>query len=178
MKYEKNTLYDKNGEFLVSTWIEPIMKEHAKLITMNGGHILEFGFGLGVFSRQAQNFEIESHTIVENDPEIYQSLLRFAEFYPNVKPVFSDWWSFESEIKYDGIFYDTESRGFELPNYIHKWSKTGTIISWFSPGRKEISYLKDFTDEFIELPIEIPEFTIYDVVERDTYYMPFKIFIE
>ncbi len=178
MKYEKDTLYDKNGQFLVSTWIEPIMKEHAKLVTLNGGHILEFGFGLGVFSRQVQNFKIDTHTIVENDPEVFESLLRFAEFYPNVIPVFSDWWNFESELKYDGIFYDTEVRGNELPNFVHRWIKNGTILSWFSPAPKESCIHRKFADEFIEIPIQIPEYSIYGYNNRTVYYMPLKIFIE
>lgn len=178
MRYSDDTLYDKNGYFLVSKWIKPIMVEHAKLVTLNGGDILELGFGLGICSEEIQKYNIKSHTIVENDPFIYERLLEFVEKNPNVKPVFGSWLEFESEIKFDGIFYDTETLTWELPKHTPRWSKNGTIISWFSPATKETSILRDYADSFIEIPINMPEYKIYDLDDRDTYYMPMKIFIQ
>jgi hypothetical protein len=170
------TLYDKDNNFLVASWIQPIMKEHAILVSLNGGDILEFGFGLGIFSEEIQKIGVKSHTIVENDPEIFKDLVEFAKKYDNVIPVFDSWLNFESKIQYDGIFFDTNTSFDLFGSYVQKWSKEGTIISWFSPAKKEQAILNEFADRFIEIPINMEEYSIYDSSYRDTYYLPLKIY--
>lgn len=173
---ENRILYDQNNNFVVGSWIRPIMKEHAILVTLNGGHILEFGFGLGIFSEEVQKIGVESHTIVENDPQRYSELLKFAENHRNVIPVFESWLDFDSKIKYDGIFHDTNTSIDLFSSYVSNWSKEGTVISWFSPAKKEQALLNEFADRYVEIPITMSEFAIYDSSHRDTYYLPLKVY--
>ena len=41
------------------------MQLHADIVCANGGHILEFGFGMGIGADLIQAHNIESHTIIE-----------------------------------------------------------------------------------------------------------------
>ena len=66
-------------------WETPIMKEHAEIVTKNGGDILEIGFGMGICSNFIQQTNIKTHTIIEINDEIFNRLLEWAKDKPNVK---------------------------------------------------------------------------------------------
>ena len=40
-------ILDEKDYEIMMDWETPIMKEHAKIVTKNGGDILEIGFGMG-----------------------------------------------------------------------------------------------------------------------------------
>jgi len=127
---------ESTGWDVMSTWETPIMQLHADMVCANGGHILEFGFGMGISAGLIQEHDIESHTIIEINDGIYDRLVEWAKDKPNVIPVKGDWYDdIPTTRKYDGIFYDgfgdmANKRFF--PSRIMQHCKEGTILTWYS----------------------------------------------
>ena len=67
------------GWDVMSAWEEPIMVKHAEIVTKNGGDILEFGFGMGISATHIQSHDINSHTIIEINDDVYERLLEWAK---------------------------------------------------------------------------------------------------
>ena len=94
-------------------WEDAIMKKSADYVCENGGDILEIGFGMGIEANYIQANSINSHTIVENHPQIIEKAKAWASDKPNVTIIESDWNTVKDKRRkiclatYDGIFYDT-----------------------------------------------------------------------
>ena len=69
---------------IMHEWERPIMKELAKWACTNGGHIIEFGFGMGISAQYIQQHSIKSHTICEINPKVISNLKKWAHNKPNV----------------------------------------------------------------------------------------------
>ena len=127
---------ESTGWDVMSTWETPIMQLHADMVCANGGHILEFGFGMGISAGLIQEHDIESHTIIEINDGIYDRLIEWAKDKPNVIPVKGNWYDdIPTTRKYDAIFYDgfgdmINKRFF--PGRIMQHCKEGTIITWYN----------------------------------------------
>jgi protein arginine N-methyltransferase 2 len=152
-------------------WERPIMEESAKYVCQNGGDILEIGFGMGICSDYIQSESINSHTIIENHPEVYNRLSTWASSKSNVITLERDWFSALEDLgKYDGIFLDTYCDD----NYKHfydnlsKIAKTGTKVTfWNSKTSATNMFEQDM--EYEEISIT-PDFNEY--FTNNTYYMP------
>ena len=140
---ENSIIDESSGWDVMSTWETPIMQKHADIVCANGGHILEFGFGMGISAGLIQEKDIESHTIIEINVNIYNSLVEWAKDKPNVIPVKGDWYDdIPTDRKYDGVFYDgfgdmLNKRYF--PTRIMQHCKEGTILTWYNNLLKEES---------------------------------------
>ena len=140
---ENSIIDESSGWDVMSTWETPIMQKHADIVCANGGHILEFGFGMGISADLIQEYDIESHTIIEINDTIYDSLVEWAKDKPNVIPVKGDWYEdIPTDRKYDGVFYDgfgdmLNKRYF--PTRIMQHCKEGTILTWYNNFLKEES---------------------------------------
>ena len=140
---ENSIIDESSGWDVMSTWETPIMQKHADIVCANGGHILEFGFGMGISAGLIQEKDIESHTIIEINDTIYNSLVEWAKDKPNVIPVKGDWYDdIPTDRKYDGVFYDgfgdmLNKRYF--PTRIMQHCKEGTILTWYNNLLKEES---------------------------------------
>ena len=140
---ENSIIDESSGWDVMSTWETPIMQKHADIVCANGGHILEFGFGMGISAGLIQEKDIESHTIIEINDNIYNSLVEWAKDKPNVIPVKGDWYDdIPTDKKYDGVFYDgfgdmLNKRYF--PTRIMQHCKEGTILTWYNNLLKEES---------------------------------------
>ena len=140
---ENSIIDESSGWDVMSTWETPIMQKHADIVCANGGHILEFGFGMGISAGLIQEKDIESHTIIEINDNIYNSLVEWAKDKPNVIPVKGDWYDdIPTDRKYDGVFYDgfgdmLNKRYF--PTRIMQHCKEGTILTWYNNLLKEES---------------------------------------
>ena len=141
---KENSIIDESSNWdVMSTWETPIMQKHADIVCANGGHILEFGFGMGISAGLIQEKDIESHTIIEINDTIYNSLVEWAKNKPNVIPVKGDWYDdIPTDRKYDGVFYDgfgdmLNKRYF--PTRIMQHCKEGTILTWYNNLLKEES---------------------------------------
>ena len=104
----KSKILDEKGYEVMMDWETSLMKEHAKVVTENGGDILEIGFGMGICANFIQQSNIKSHTIIEIHDEVYKRLLEWAKDKPNVIPIKGDWFNnIPKDKKYDGIMHDT-----------------------------------------------------------------------
>ena len=73
---KEDCIIDENtGWDVMSDWETPIMQLHADIVCANGGHILEVGFGMGISADLIQAHDIESHTIIEINDNIYDALV-------------------------------------------------------------------------------------------------------
>ena len=141
---KEDCIIDENtGWDVMSDWETPIMQLHADIVCANGGHILEFGFGMGISADLIQAHDIESHTIIEINDNIYDALVEWAKDKPNVIPVKGDWYDdIPTDRKYDGVFYDgfgdmLNKRFF--PTRIMRHCKEGTILTWYNNYLEEQS---------------------------------------
>ena len=73
--FEDDKIYYVDEDIVLEVmmdWEDDIMKASADYICENGGDILEFGFGMGISAGHIQNNNINSHTIIENHPQIIE----------------------------------------------------------------------------------------------------------
>ncbi len=101
---------DFDGSEVMGTWETPLMHKTAELINKKQGHILEIGFGLGIFATKCYDLGCESYTIVESHPQIIERALEWAKTRNNVTVIQGDWFDNVEEIcfeKYDTIYFDT-----------------------------------------------------------------------
>ena len=179
--YDNRILFDDRDElYVMGDWEDPIMKAHAEITCRNGGHILEVGFGMGISANYIQEQDIESHTIIELNDEIYQKAVEWAKDKPNTKIVSGDWKTIELDEKFDAIFFDAyvQDKLYMLfPIHILKFCKVGTILTFFNHlWKRTTSWSKDFfTDEikFYEIDGRVPKDKQNGYVEEhDIYHLP------
>jgi len=180
MIFTKNSIM-KDNHIVMHDWEDLMMKKHAEVVCQNGGDILEIGFGMGISADYIQSQDINSHTIIEKDEQVYQKLLEWAEDKPNVKTIFGDWITNLPEQKFDGIFRDTwgEYLGKKVfPLKILKVCKVGTIVTFFNnTNDKKTMYSETFFRDkninFYKVDIKIPDYVNYlPNYNRDRYYVP------
>lgn len=136
------------GNAVMEAWEEPYMQELAKIVTSKGGAILEIGFGLGISARYIQQHDIEEHTIVEANSDVFVKLEEFAcQAKHKVTPIFGLWQevvdSLPSE-SFDGILFDTypitkeelDNSDFQFLETAYRLLKKGGVFTYFSdyPG--------------------------------------------
>ena len=113
-----------------------LMLKLAEIATMNGGDILEVGFGMHLSADGIQsNPNVTSHTIIEVHPEIYKHALSWAKDKPNTEIILGTWIDILPTInkKFDGVLHDTHNDN-DIPkflDYIKPNCKNGTIVSFF-----------------------------------------------
>jgi hypothetical protein len=113
-----------------------LMLKLAEIASMNGGDILEIGFGMHLSADGIQsNPNVTSHTIIEVHPEIYKHALYWAKDKPNTEIILGAWIDILPTInkKFDGVLHDTHNDT-DIPkflDYIKPNCKNGTIVSFF-----------------------------------------------
>lgn len=157
-------------------WEDPLMKASADYICQNGGDILEIGFGMGISANYIQSHPINSHTIVENHPDILPKLREWAQDKPNVIIVEGDWYDNLPNLStYDGIFYDTygDSNLSNFKESIEVLTKTGTLLTWWN-AKPQPDNLFGFPQvEYDEHIIAPPPNSYFN---HTVYYLPKKQF--
>jgi spermidine synthase len=136
----KDKILDEDGREIMMDWETELMREHAKIVTENGGDILEIGFGMHICADFIQEADINSHTIVEIHDEIFERLLEWAKDKPNVIPIKGDWFdSIPKDKKYDGIMHDTwKDKNWHLfLNNIETSLKPKGIVTFFNSDIEE-----------------------------------------
>lgn len=179
--YDNRILFDDRDElYVMGDWEDPVMKAHAEITCRNGGHILEVGFGMGISANYIQEQDIESHTIIELNDEVYEKAVEWAKDKPNTEIVSGDWKTVELDKKFDAIFFDAyvQDKLFMLfPIHILRFCKVGTILTFFNHlWERTTFWSKDFfTDEikFYEIDGRVPKDKQNGYVEEhDTYHLP------
>jgi guanidinoacetate N-methyltransferase len=98
-------------EPVMEDWEKPYMKALAEIATMNGGTVLEVGFGMGISARFIQQHQIGSHIIIEANHDVAIAARVWAKKCP-IKTVVLEglWQEVIGQIKdasLDGLLFDT-----------------------------------------------------------------------
>ena len=121
-----------NVQLLAHIGFKNLEERHAEIVSQNGGHILEVGFGLGCSANKFISSSIASYTCIEVNDVIHQHALNWAQDKPNVTIIHGSWEEIFPTLtsKYDGIYYSPLD--LDYPSFFEACkplSKVGTIMS-------------------------------------------------
>ena len=173
LEFFDNKIVDTESGFeVMMDWEASIMEKSADFICHNKGDILEIGFGMGICAEYIQAQGVNSHTIVEIHPTIFEKLKVWSEGKSNVIIVQGDWADVDSLTSYDGIFLDTfgdenleDFKSFALS----KIKPNGKISYWNNQERECNPHLFDSVS-YEQISVT-PDENIYTNI-ADNYYMP------
>jgi len=172
------------GESIMMDWECPMMEFQAKQICMNGGDVLNVGYGLGCTDHAIETCNITSHSIIEIHPDVQSRIMGLGwHKKPHVKLYFGDWRSFLTRLpKLDGVYFDTWDEGsrefFEfLPNIL----KPNGIATFFNTPKDDhdgdniIDESIDLIHQYFDVEMTTMEIPFIDSYERqsgspDRYY--------
>lgn len=153
--YERKAKSQIKASYIQLNSEQRLLQKMSEKITENGGDILEIGFGLG-FAADAIHIasRINSHTIIEEHPVLYERALEWAKDKPSVTVINGNWLDLLPTLSqtFDGILQNVridKNLRFFLSN-VEVICKEGTLISFFiSPGNDSILNYENFqfTDE-------------------------------
>lgn len=171
----KNSWAPGQDTEVMMSWEGALMKRHAEVVCENGGNILEIGFGMGISANHIQELNPDSHTIVENHPQILEKLEEWALDKPNVKIVAGPWYNNLDKLDvYDGVFFDAfgdrDWKKFKdaLPNI----TKEGSIFTfWNNCGGKMNNHNIDdsYNITYEEIEVDPPQNSYFN---HKIYYLP------
>jgi guanidinoacetate N-methyltransferase len=142
------------GHPVMERWEEPYMKRLAEIASMNGGKVLEVGFGLGIAASYIQENLVKEHHIIEANDQVFERMKFFAKSAKCHTVLHSGFWEdvsskFENEF-FDGILFDTypitfeelHTARFSFFSEAYRLLKVGGVFTHYSGEL-------DFTDEYI-----------------------------
>ena len=188
MSYKDKTLIFKSDKIyykdandsiemeVMMDWEDDIMKRSADYVCQNGGDILEIGFGMGISANYIQANSINSHTIVENHPQIIEKAKAWAADKPNVTIVENDWYSVKDSLStYDGIFYDTfgDQNMDNFKDSLANLAKAGCKVTWWNSVASENNYYNITSVTYEAVTVNPPSNCYFN---HNTYYLPKKEF--
>lgn len=162
-------------------WEDAVMKKSADYVCKNGGDILEIGFGMGIAANYIQANSINSHTIVENHPQIIEKAKAWASDKPNVTIIESDWNTVKDKRRkiclatYDGIFYDTfaDENMDKFKSSLANLANTGCKVTWWNSVNSENNYYNIDGVTYEAITVNPPTNCYFN---HNTYYLPKKEF--
>ncbi len=188
----KDILYDEDHDYqTMMEWEKPYMEALIDTL-LPTGDVLEVGFGLGYSATQIQKYKINSHTIIENNPEVLKKLKEWAKLQPNKVIIIEGSWQdcLNNLGTFDSFFFDDaptkEYRDFlDIRVYdffyrvLKKHANVNSKMSWYC--YKELYWM---TNSFINwsnksFQIQIPDNCDYidrTRKEKSTMYMPLITF--
>ena len=172
---DKITINGVDDEVMMD-WEHSIMSASAAYVTEGGGDILEIGFGMGISAGYMHSHSINSHTIVENHPQIIPKAVEWASNKSNVTIVSQSWYDVRDSLgKFDGVFYDSYGDD-NLNNFsssLSNWTKSGTKVTWWNNEPRETNFYNIPDVLYKKIDIE-PALNFY--FQGKSYYMPMKEF--
>lgn len=132
------------GEAVMEDWETPYMQELANIACMQGGVILELGYGMGISARFIQEHDIAKHIIIEANVAVAEKAREFAKNALHETVVLEGLW--EDVIdqvpdgSVDGILFDTYplteeevyQNHFNFFQVAYSKLKTGGIFTYYS----------------------------------------------
>jgi amino acid adenylation domain-containing protein len=74
--FETQALSKVSDHAIMEDWQIPIMRSMAGIVGRHGGDVLEIGFGRGISADFIQDYEVNSHTIVESETGVVEQYFR------------------------------------------------------------------------------------------------------
>ena len=168
--------YDNIEIPVMMDWEDSLMSASAAYVTQNGGDILEVGFGMGISAGYMHSHSINSHTIVENHPEIIPKAVEWASNKSNVTIVSQSWYDVRESLgTFDGVFYDTygDDDLIYFSSSLSGLTKNGTKVTWWNNETSETNYYNIPNVTYQSISVNPPENTYFN---STTYYLPMKEF--
>lgn len=177
LTFENNKIYYYDEDWqeekeVMMGWEDKLMSASAAYVCSNGGDILEVGFGMGISAGYIQSHNINSHTIIENHPQILPKAKQWAEDKPNVTIVEGDWYKIKDTLSmYDGLFFDTY-RDDNLEHFsssLFPLVKKGGLVTWWNGlnGEKNRFSIPNVT--YQQFSVNPPQNSYFNYT---TYYLP------
>ena len=157
-------------------WEDQILSASAAYITENGGDILEIGFGMGISANYIQSHSIDTHTIVENHPDIIPKAQEWANNKSNVTIITGSWYDVKDNLStYDGIFYDTfgDENMDNFSSSLNNLTKVGTKVTWWNNKTDESNYYNIPNVHYQAINVNPP---VNNYFNSSIYYLPKKEF--
>jgi hypothetical protein len=117
---------------LTHTGLKPLEEKSAEVVSQNGGHILEVGFGLGLSAEVFISSSIDSYTCIEVNDVVYQHAVTWSLDKQNVTIINGNWEDIIPTLntQYDGVYYSPLILNYKQFYEICKpICKVGTVIS-------------------------------------------------
>ena len=175
---DKITLTYAEEEFeVMMNWEDPLMSASAAYVCEGGGDVLEIGFGMGISADYIQQHTINSHTIIENHPDIISRAQAWAADKSNVTIVEGDWYSVKDTLStYDGLFMDTygDSNMKHFSSSLSSLMKVGGKATWWNSLSGSNSNYYDIPDVTYEVISITPPSNTY--FNYNHYFLPKKQF--
>tara|TARA_Y100000356_G_scaffold126458_1_gene124353 strand:- start:31 stop:606 length:576 start_codon:yes stop_codon:yes gene_type:complete len=157
-------------------WEDSLMSASAAYVTQNGGDILEIGFGMGISAGYMHSHSIDSHTIVENHPDIIPKAVEWASNKSNVTIVSQSWYDVKDSLgQFDGIFYDTygDDDMVHFSSSLSGLIKSGTKVTWWNNETSETNFYNIPNVTYQIFNVTPSENTYFN---STNYYLPKKEF--
>jgi len=163
---------------IMHEWERPIMELDAKLVTQNGGSILNVGYGMGIIDNYIRSHNPKKHTVIEVHPQIAE--IARSKGYNVIE---GDWMDIiddfiKNEIKFDGVYFDTYS--FDRPDWFLFSKRVSEILnpegvySYFNAAAAHsqgvAKYLKSKGWNFKKYEIEVERINIIEETEVPELY--------
>ena len=155
-------------------WEDTIMSASAAYVCENGGDILEIGFGMGISATYIQSHTINSHTIIENHPDIITKAQAWAADKSNVTIIEGSWFDIKDTLStYDGLFYDTwgDLNNTDIWGLIPSFMKPGGKATWWGSHEELSRGFDNVTFDVYEVNPPTNQYFNYS-----QYYLPKKQF--
>ena len=164
---------------IMMSWEDPIMSASAAYVTQNGGDILEIGFGMGISAGYMHSHSIDSHTIVENHPDIIPKAVEWANDKSNVTIISQSWYDVKDSLgTFDGIFFDIfgDMNYSDFSSSVGNWTKNGTKLTFWNDADREMN-TQNIETTYKQINITAPNSaSLYFRTGSVVYFMPMKEF--
>jgi protein arginine N-methyltransferase 2 len=182
LTFEENEIIFSNPNYeneifeVMMDWEDTLMSASAAYVCEGGGDILEIGFGMHISADYIQSHTINSHTIIENHPDIIPKANEWAANKPNVTIVEGDWYDVKDTLStYDGLFYDTygDYNIQYFADILPSLMKEGGRATWWNgvPSGSNFFGLSNITYDVYD--INPPQNSYFN---HNKYYLPKKQF--
>ena len=177
LTFESDRIYYYDEEFsdnfeVMMDWESPLMSASAAYVCQNGGDILEIGFGMGISAGYIQSHSINSHTIIENHPDIIPRAQAWASGKSNVTIVTGSWYEVKGNLPtYDGLFYDTfgDDDMQYFSSSLSSLVKSGGVTTWWNILPEENNYYNIPNVTYDQYSVNPPSNSYFN---NTTYYLP------
>lgn len=139
------------GHPVMERWEEDYMQDLAAIATMNGGRVLEVGFGMGISAEFIQKHDIGEHVVIEANKDVLERARQFAaEARHPVRLLCGFWEDVVPALEagsFDGILFDTyplapgevHRNHFAFFAAAHRLLKPGGVLTYYSDEISEFS---------------------------------------
>ena len=184
LTFKSNKITTELNDEVMMDWEDSLMSASAAYVTEGGGDILEIGFGMGISAGYMHSHSIDSHTIVENHPEIIPKAIEWASGKSNVTIISQSWIEWIDEVTtienenlptFDGVFYDAfgDDDMFYFSSSLSELIKSGTKVTWWNNETSETNFYNIPNVTYQSFDVNPPENTYFN---STTYYLPKKEF--